>query len=176
MSAETYRMLFAYNDWANARVLDRAAEVSEADYFSQAPGLSFGSLHGTLVHSYVADVVWLARWQGGQPPEALSSGPRSNEVAANLVTTLAQLKAAWAEEESKRRIFLDFLADSAVERRLPYRSSTGAPFEDPLEHLMLHSVNHGTQFRTEASVRLTQLGHSPGDLDLIVFLRERDQH
>lgn len=175
MSADLYRMLFAYNDWANAKILNRATEVADADYFATVPGLSFGSLHNTLVHAFVADIVWLARWQGGQPPESMRSGPRSNEVAANEITTLALLKARWAEVESKRRMYLDFLPDAAVGGMLAYQMSTGTPFKDRLEHLMLHTVNHGTQFRTEAAVRLSQLGYSPGDLDLIVYLREHDQ-
>jgi uncharacterized damage-inducible protein DinB len=171
MDADFFRMLHGYNDWANVRVLDRAAEVDEAGYFATAPGLSFGSLHGTLVHALVAEVVWLARWQGGRPPEALSDARRSDLVAAGEVTSFQQLRALWGEEQAKQQAFFESLTDAEVPKLLAYQTQYGEPFEQPLNELMAHFVNHGTQFRAEAAVRLTQLGHSPGDLDLIVYLR-----
>ena len=36
--------------------------------------------------------------------------------------------------------------------------------------MLLHLLNHGTQHRSEAALLLTQVGRSPGDLDLIDYL------
>jgi uncharacterized damage-inducible protein DinB len=66
MSAEFFRKLFAYNHWANDKVVERAAKVREEDYFARVAGLSFDTLHATLAHIYVAEAVWLGRWQGGR--------------------------------------------------------------------------------------------------------------
>ena len=38
---------------------------------------------------------------------------------------------------------------------------------------MAHVVIHGTQHRSEAAILLTTAGHSPGELDLIGFFREK---
>jgi uncharacterized damage-inducible protein DinB len=36
--------------------------------------------------------------------------------------------------------------------------------------MLIHQVNHATQHRSEAALLLTQMGHSPGDLDLLVYM------
>jgi uncharacterized damage-inducible protein DinB len=54
-----------------------------------------------------------------------------------------------------------------------YTTLGGQPYSNTLWHLMAHVVNHGTQHRSELALLLTKLGHSPGDIDLISFVREK---
>jgi uncharacterized damage-inducible protein DinB len=174
MSADHFRTLLQYNRWANRLVLDKAALASPEDYFASAPGLSFGSLHATLVHALVAEVVWLARWQGSLPPEHLRDARASVRIAADHLKTFNDVLALWQQEDAKLVGFIDALTDAQVDQDVAYRMASGEPYQQPLHELMSHFAVHGAQFRAEAAVRLTQLGLSPGDLDLIVYLRQRN--
>jgi uncharacterized damage-inducible protein DinB len=172
VTADHFRMLFEYNRWANAVVLEKAGELSDEEYFAAALGLSFGNLHATLVHILVAEIVWLARWRGGLPPEELKDARRASEIAAAQVPTYAALRELWRAEEEKQTSFFASLADEDLERPVAYRTQYGEPNQQPLHQLLAHVFHHGAQFRAEAAVRLSQLGRSPGDLDLIVYLRQ----
>jgi uncharacterized damage-inducible protein DinB len=174
MNPDYFRLLFEYNTWANGQILERTAEAPEADYFASRAGLSFGSLHATLVHIFVAEAVWLARWRG-RPfgPGFASNAREAQRIGRELIADLPTLRQRWQEIEADLRSFVLGLADADVASRVTYRTTGGEQFSDPLAHQMAHLVNHGTQFRAEAAVRLTELGHSPGDLDLTVLLRER---
>ena len=168
-----FRTLFEYNCWANRKILDAAAQVEEAQYFAAVDGLSFGSLHATLVHILVAELVWLARWQGTLPPDALKDARIADQLAVTEIPTFAELKRMYADVEAKQETFFAALTEEAIDRPLSYRTQYGEPNVQPLSETLGHLFNHSTQFRAEAAVRLSQLGQSPGDIDLIIFLRRR---
>ena len=163
MNNEYARLLFDYNAWANKLVLDKAAEVSDADYFATVDGLSFGSLHATLLHTLGAERGWVARWRGDVAPERLNP-----ENTPNLAT----LREHWVGEEERQHAFLAGLSGEQVAGPVSFSLRDGPTETQPLWAMIAHVVNHGTQFRSEASVRLTQLGLSPGDVDMFFYVRQ----
>jgi uncharacterized damage-inducible protein DinB len=56
-----------------------------------------------------------------------------------------------------------------------YKTTKGILQTTPLSQILLHLVNHGTQFRSEAGMILSAWGYSPGDLDMIFYLRENQK-
>ncbi len=156
--------LFDYNYWANGRVLKVAARLTP-DRFTAPHGLSHGSLRGALAHVLAAEVVWRLRCQSSISPTALP--------AESDFPTLDALRTRWVEEEAAMRAFLATLTDEHLAQSVEYTTTKGVPHSNILWQLLAHVVNHGTQFRAEAAVALTAEGHSPGDLDLLLFMRER---
>jgi len=155
--------LFEYNYWANQRVLKAAGQVSTEQFIAPA-GLSHGSVRGALVHVLAAEVMWRLRCQQGISPRAM--------LIESEFPTLDDLATRWRAEERDMRDYLAGLTDADLQSALHYTNTKGQSFEQALWQPLAHVVNHGTQFRGEAAVALTRLGHSPGDLDLIAFLRQ----
>ncbi len=158
------RLFFDYNYWASGRILSAASRLSLDQFAAPAP-VSFGSLRGTLVHIVGTEYMWRQRCQKGISPPAM---PKESEFP-----DLDSLTRFWNEEQQAMRQYLDSLQDSDFEQIIHYTTTKGVPYENVLAHLLLHVVNHSTQFRAEAGVVCTMFGQSPGDWDLIVYLREK---
>lgn len=156
--------LFDYNYWANARVLNAASQLTP-DQFSAPHGLSHGSVRSALAHVLAAETVWRLRCQSGLSSAALP--------AENDFPTLDILRARWSDEEAAMRAFIASLTDEQLSSAIDYTTTKGVPFSNTLWQLLAHVINHGTQFRAEAAIALTAEGHSPGDLDLLLFMREQ---
>ena len=160
---EYLRFMYDYNYWANERILRAADVVSDTQFLAPAR-FGWGGLRGTLIHTLGAEWIWHLRWQGVSP---------SASLRVEGYPTVAALRARWREEETKMREFLAALSEADLMRVVKYARISGGASAEPLWQLMAHVVNHGTQHRAEAAALLTGLGHSPGDIDLVVFARER---
>ena len=157
---EYFKTLYDYNYWANAKILDAVGHVTDEQLFAPTHD-SYGNLHGTLVHTMSAEWLWRMRWLGTSPKVTLHNEDFSS---------LAAIRSRWNEEEQQMRTFLAFLNEENAQRVVQYTNIRGQTYSAPLWQLMMHLVNHGTQHRSEAATILTDLGYSPGDIDMLVFV------
>lgn len=162
MNKQDIQMLFAYNQWANARIVAAAEKVTEAQFLAPA-SYPHGGLRGTLVHALFADGIWLQRWNG------IRGGVRLNPAD---FPTFASYRDRHSKVARDQMSFVAALTDAALVAEFSYADMKGDPHTTVLWQSMLHVVNHGTQHRSEAAAMLTDLGHSPGDLDITIFLSD----
>jgi uncharacterized damage-inducible protein DinB len=149
--------LYDYNDWANERILAAADRLTAAQFAAPTrfPG---ESLRGCLLHVVNALRFHLAGWQG----------ERHRDLTTDDVPDVATLRRLWAREDAALRAFLDTLADADLDRPATLSFAwEGLQTTAPLWKLIVHNINHATQHRADAAQMLTDLGHSPGNLDVV---------
>lgn len=161
MEPKLFRTLYAYTDWANGVVLDLSATLSPTDY-ARDFGHAWGSVRGTLAHTYGADWVWFRRWQGESPPALPPEADFSG---------VDELRRVWQPLMAERRAFIEGLSADDLARVVAYQTTQGTPHSEPLWQLLLHVANHSTDHRSQVSTLLTNLGHPPPPLDLIAYVR-----
>lgn len=166
MNLDEIKLLYAYNSWADNRILSATAKVTEAQYIAPTDlGLGFGSLRGTLVHSLDSFWHWRLIFEG------LYTVGLAEMTEAEF-PTLDALLTRWRIEEQAMQAFFDSLTEARLSGTVRYRLETGTVRERVLAHCLWHVVNHATQHRSEAAALLTSYGQSPGELDFTVFLNE----
>ncbi len=151
-----------YNRWANARLYAACGDLGREAYMAPRPSF-FGSIHATLNHILVADMLWLGRLRGTPVTLALD---------AELHRELEDLRAAREAFDRDLVDHCDDLETGWQEAVLSYANSRGEPFETPLVQVYWHLFNHQTHHRGQVHGLLSQAGVAPPPLDLIYFLRE----
>jgi uncharacterized damage-inducible protein DinB len=159
MNKQDISTLYDYNQWANARILNAAANLSQDRLLADA-SYPHGGLRGTLVHILFAEWIWCSRWQGESP---------SYRIQPADFPTFESLRNRWDHEEKLVMAFVARLTDERLNDPFQYKTTKGEPHEQVLWKAMAHVVNHGTQHRAEAAALLTDYGCSPGDVDMIGF-------
>ena len=159
-------MFAAYNQWANARVYEAAAELEEAE-FVRDTGAFFRSMMGTLNHLLVADRVWMKRFTGeGDAPTSLD---------AILFADFAKLRAAREAEDKRIVKWVGGLSEKAFSGRFTYMTVTDMrTVSQRLAPALAHLFNHQTHHRGQAHTILTTLGKPSLLLDLIYFQRTEE--
>lgn len=153
---------FDYNYWATDKILSAASHLNQNDLLDEG-SQSYGSILGLLSHMFNAEAMWLERCRDGISPDSVRY--------ENPCESLDELITAWEAEKPSFYAYLNSLRDKQLDSLILYKGFSGREFENTLWHILMQIVNHGTSHRAELAGRLTQVGHSPGDLDLLIYLR-----
>lgn len=162
MNLETIRLLYRYTDWANGRILDSAAQLSQ-DQFKRPFNYSIGSIHDQIVHVMSAEYMWFSRLGGVSPKAMLKTAD---------FPTLEAIRAHWETLKAARWAYLDSLDDARLNAEFSYQKTNGEPDQQPVMPILLHVVNHGTDHRAQILSLLDQVGGQTFEQDLIYFLRQ----
>ena len=166
MERDDLLLLLGYNRWANDRVLAACRGLTPEQLLAPA-AVSFTNLLGTLAHVLGSEQAWRLRLQTGVSPERM--------LSARDFAGLDDLEALSQREAAALRAFVESLGPDDPQRWVEYTTTSGERQGSTLWRALAHLVNHGTQFRGEAGAALAVLGHSPGDLDFLLYQRETDQ-
>ena len=156
--------LYDYNYWASARIQGALLRITP-EQFTAANSSSYGSLRGTLVHTLFGLTVWRRRMQGEEMPGDL---PKNDDYP-----TPQALVDGFQAEETKMRAYIASLRDDDLQTIAHYKSLRGVPQQSVRWHIFSHVLNHCTQHHAEAAAMLTDFGCSPGDIDMILYFREK---
>ena len=152
--------LFKHNAWANERLFDACAGLSDAQLDATLDG-TFGSIRDTLMHIVGAQeryVVALAE-----------TGPVSVVREREPFPGVAELRdAARASGEALVELAAQALSGASVTT-----TWRGEGYTLPAWLVLLQAINHATEHRAQVAAILTQQGVQPPGMDGWTYHEER---
>lgn len=142
--------LFRHHLWANLRLLERCAELTDEQLDATVPG-TFGSIRDTLQHIVTSEQSYVSRISTGQPRRRPKGAPPLTfaEMMESVRTSGLGL-IEWAPRVQ---------ADDTVQ--VDWDGTLRAV---PKSIILTQAINHATEHRAQIMVILTQLGIEPPDL------------
>ncbi len=155
---DSYSLMADYNVWMNRKLYQAAAGLADAER-KRDLGAFFKSLHGTLNHILLIDLMILARFTGQPLPSTGLDEDRHDDFE-----TLR------AEREAADARILDWIAGldrAGLGETLTFTSRIdGVTSSLPRWAMVTQMFNHQTHHRGQATTLLKQLGVEPGITDI----------
>ncbi|MFL5590513.1 MAG: DinB family protein [Ktedonobacteraceae bacterium] len=141
---------FKYNLWANLRLLDACAQLSDAQLDATTKG-TFGSVRETLMHLFAAEEGYVRALTGKIPTPRLADlthFPDFDELRRRAERSGKELITVAEQGELSQILYLD-----------------GGSYEAPVIVVLIQTVNHAIDHRSEIATLLSQQDVIPPDLD-----------
>jgi uncharacterized damage-inducible protein DinB len=158
-----FATLGRYHVWAQARLLEALGPLSDAQYHADQ-GLFFRSVHRTLNHLLLVDLLWRGRIIG--KPFAMSG------LDQELVKERSRLAEELVRQAAVLRDTVSELDETRINAPWAYLDSEGKRREYTLALQLGHVFNHATHHRGQVTAVITRLGLEAPVLDLPYFVAE----
>lgn len=154
------RVMARYNAWQN-KGLRAIVDAMDEDALRHDRGAFFGSILGTLNHLLWGDLVWMARFAGGDaPPQAIADSP-------DMTATPVEWSTHRFRTDGRISLWADKLASVDLVGDLTwYSEAAKREVTQPMQTCIVHFFNHQTHHRGQVHAMLTAAGAKPGPTDL----------
>jgi uncharacterized damage-inducible protein DinB len=154
--------LFAYDRWANAKVLDACRKLTAQQYIAEpAPGWS--SVRSTIDHIALA-TDWNLRTLAGDPDESI---PTEADVATVDDAARLLARAYRRFDELRPTLTPEWLNTVLTLRRRAYTAKL------PPWAILRHIVNHSTYHRGQVASKLKRFGIEQPNTDFFFWVTEQ---
>ena len=160
-TTDTLTTLFRHNRWANVRILERCAGLTDDQLAATIVG-AYGSIRDTLQHIVTAERSYFSRISTGQPYRRPEDAPPL--TIAEMTESMRTSGSGLIESAPKVQ------ADDTVQV-----NREGALLDVPKTILLTQAINHATEHRAQIMAILTQLGIQPPNLDSWSYFAELAQ-
>ena len=141
---------FTYNLWANLRLLDACAHLSDAHLDATTKG-TFGSVRETLLHLFAAEEGYVLALTGTSPTprlKELTTFPGFDELQRRAKRSGEALITVAEQGELSQILHFD-----------------GGSYQAPVMVVVIQAINHAIDHRSQISTLLSQQDIEPPDLD-----------
>ena len=140
---------YHYNAWANRRVITCLEQQNVLDE----------KILSVFGHLMAANFIWLNRIKDLPKSKYELWGKYNLEELRNMVEEAGQLWESFINENEN------------FDRLMKYHNYVGDYFENNVQQIMIHLVNHGTYHRGQVAMLLRQKGFDPVNTDFITYDR-----
>jgi uncharacterized damage-inducible protein DinB len=151
--------LYAFNTWANARVVEALRSIPGHDYEKDQGG-GWPSLRATFVHIAGATDAWAERFSGRDATRL--------PTVAELPTLDDAERVLLAAQEKHDRLLPAYDA-ARLAAPFTWKNLKGERKTANFGVVVWHVVNHQTYHRGQISSMLRRLGHAPKATDMVVW-------
>ena len=156
--------LMEYNYWANGLIVKHVEKLTADQFLEQIP-LFKANLRDILSHTLFAEWSWLKRFEGIE----MTREERREFFQPEKYTTLQQLVNDWLDVELRLRAFLGKMDEEQIGSLFRFTAHDGRVFEYRYVDIVTQLAFHGMQHLSDCAAILTEMGHSPGNIDYIIF-------